>query len=70
MKYNVSPIDGKAMYYTADQIKAAAQDSTQFTHRASGARCRLAASVAGYVTMVSESGFILQGWAGEFTFGW
>lgn len=70
MKYNVSPIDGKAMYYTAEQIKAAAQDSTQFTHRASGTKCRLAALVSGYATMVSESGFILQGWAGEFTPGW
>ena len=70
MKYNVSPIDGKAMYYTAEQIKAAAQNSTRFTHRASEMKCRLAALVSGYATMVSESGFILQGWAGEFTPGW
>ena len=69
MKYNISPIDGKAMYYTAERIKEAAQGSTQFTHRASGMKCRLAALVSGYATMVSESGFILQGWAGEFTFG-
>lgn len=70
MKYNISPIDGRAMYYEADRIKAAAQDSTQFTHRASGMKCRLAALIRGYATMVSESGHIIQGWCGEFTPGW
>lgn len=67
--YNIAP-EGKARLYTAVEIRAAAADGLQiwldvgqhFPH----IPCRLAATVRGWVTAVSDKGAIYQAWAGDF----
>lgn len=67
--YNIAP-EGKARLYTAAEIRAAAEDGLQIWldvgQRFPRVPCRLAATVRGWVTAVSDKGGIYQAWAGEF----
>lgn len=67
--YNIAP-EGKAQLHTAAEIRAAAADGLQIWldvgHRFPRIPCRVAATVAGWVTAASDKGGIYQAWAGEF----
>lgn len=70
MLYNIAP-SGKAQLYTAEQIRAAAENGLRLLlnvgSRHPAIECHLAATVSGWCTVVLENGGILQEWAGSFT---
>ena len=50
---------------TPAEIRATAKNGLEVSY--SGTSCKVASNYNGYVTAVTESGTIIQGWAGEFT---
>ena len=65
---NISPTD-RPQWHTPAEIRAAAADGLRINYNAGRGkiiRCRKAANVSGWITAVTDSGAILQAWAGEF----
>lgn len=50
---------------TQAEVKAAAEKGLDIFFN--GIPCKAAANYDGYITAVTDSGIIVQGWAGEFT---
>ena len=67
--YNIAP-HGKSRLFTEEQIREAALDGTvlwlNLGRLNEPAKCRLAATVSGWCTVVLENGAIVQEWAGSF----
>lgn len=68
--YNIAP-DGKAQIFTREQIIEASQRGPWLLLNVGKhhppVKCRLAATVRGWCTVVLEKGGIIQEWAGSFT---
>lgn len=66
---NISPTD-RPQWHTPAEIQTAAAEGLRINYNAGRGqiiRCRKAASVAGWITAVTEAGSIIRAWAGEFT---
>lgn len=66
---NISPTCS-SIWHAPEELRAAAVGGLRIDYKAGRdciIHCRKAASVGGWVTAVTDSGAILQAWAGEFT---
>lgn len=56
-------------YKASELVESTRNDSFKIFHNYLGIKCKIAYTMHGWVTAVTENGGIIQDWAGEFTYG-